>query len=54
MLLDDVLTTGATASECARVLLTVGAEKVYFAAIAVANHDKKKQLEGDANATIFQ
>lgn len=54
MLLDDILTTGATASECARVLLTAGAEKVYFAAVAVANHDKKKQLEGDAYATVFQ
>lgn len=54
LLLDDILTTGATASECAKVLLTAGAEKVYFAAIAVANHDKKKQLEGDANATILQ
>ncbi len=54
MLLDDILTTGATASECARTLLTAGAEKVYFAAVAVANHDKKKGLEGDANATIFQ
>ena len=54
LLLDDILTTGATASECARVLLTAGAEKVYFAAVAVANHDKKKQVEGDANATIFQ
>ena len=54
MLLDDILTTGATASECAKVLLTAGAEKVYFAAIAVANHDNKKKLEGDANATVFQ
>ena len=36
LLLDDVITTGATASECARVLLTAGAEKVYFAAVAAA------------------
>lgn len=40
LLLDDILTTGATASECARVLLTAGAKEVYFAAVAVANHDK--------------
>ncbi len=34
LLLDDILTTGATASECARVLLTAGAKEVYFAAVA--------------------
>lgn len=41
LLLDDVLTTGATASECAQVLLTAGVKEVYFAAVAVASHDKK-------------
>lgn len=40
LLLDDVVTTGATASECARVLLTAGAKEVFFAAIAAANHNK--------------
>ncbi len=35
LLLDDILTTGATASECARVLLTAGAEEVLFASVAV-------------------
>lgn len=39
LLLDDILTTGATASECARILLTAGAKNVYFAAIATANQD---------------
>ena len=42
LLLDDVLTTGATASECAKVLLTAGAKEVLLATIAVAKHDKKK------------
>ena len=42
LLLDDILTTGATASECARVLLTAGAKQVQFAAIAAAN---KKQTD---------
>ncbi len=41
LLLDDVITTGATASECARVLLTAGAKEVYCAAMAAAPHDKK-------------
>lgn len=36
LLLDDVLTTGATAGECARVLLTAGAKEVHCAAIAAA------------------
>ena len=39
LLLDDVITTGATASEAARVLLTAGAKKVYCAAMAKARHD---------------
>lgn len=41
LLLDDIVTTGATASECARVLLTAGAKEVSFAAIAAASYDKE-------------
>ncbi len=41
LLLDDIITTGATVSECARVLLTAGAKEVYCAAIAAAVQDKK-------------
>ena len=41
LLIDDVVTTGATAAECARVLLTAGAKEVIFAAVAAAQHDKK-------------
>ena len=41
LLLDDIITTGATASECARVLLTAGAKEVCCAAIAVTNHNSK-------------
>ena len=42
LLLDDIITTGATASECARVLLTAGAKEVSCAAVAAATHDKKR------------
>lgn len=36
LLVDDVLTTGATAGECARMLLTAGAKEVHCAVIAAA------------------
>ncbi len=36
LLIDDVLTTGTTASECARTLEKAGAEKVFFIALARA------------------
>ena len=36
LLLDDILTTGATAGEASRVLLTAGAKEVHCAAVAAA------------------
>jgi len=43
LLLDDVITTGATAGECARVILTVGAKEVHCGAVAAAgNYGNKK------------
>ena len=36
LLLDDILTTGSTAGEAARVLLTAGAKEVHCAAVAAA------------------
>lgn len=42
LLLDDVITTGATASECARVLMIAGAKEVHFAAVAAASDDNNK------------
>ena len=42
LLLDDVITTGATASECAKVLLSSGAKEIYCAAVASAHNNKHK------------
>lgn len=52
LLLDDILTTGATAGECARVLLTAGAEEVHLAVIAAANQKKTDRCE--AYEIVFQ
>ena len=41
LLLDDVITTGATAGEAARVLLTAGAREVHLGCIAAASSDNK-------------
>ena len=41
LLLDDVMTTGATAGEAARILLTAGAKEVHLGCIAAAHSDRK-------------
>ena len=41
LLLDDIITTGATAGECARVLLTAGAKEVHCGVIAAASHQNQ-------------
>lgn len=43
LLLDDIMTTGATAGECARVLLTAGATDVVCATVAAASHQQKNR-----------
>ena len=44
LLLDDIITTGATASECARVLLTAGAKEIHCGAVAVARHQANNKV----------
>ncbi len=41
LLLDDIITTGATAGEVSRVLLTAGCSEVHFGAVAAARHQSK-------------
>lgn len=41
LLLDDIITSGATAEETARVLLTAGAKEVHLAVVATAKHENK-------------
>ena len=41
LLLDDVITTGATAGEVSRILLTAGGKEVYCGAVASARHRPK-------------
>lgn len=41
LLLDDIITTGATAGECARILLTAGALEVHCGAVAAARYQAK-------------
>ena len=41
LLLDDIITSGATASECAKTLTVAGAQTILCAAVAVASNDKK-------------
>lgn len=40
ILVDDVITTGATIKECARILKENGAKNIYAISVALADHDK--------------
>lgn len=41
LLLDDIVTTGSTVSECARMLQSAGAKHVYCAAVAAVRNQKQ-------------
>ena len=51
LLIDDVMTTGTTAGECARVLLRAGAKEVFVATVARAT---KEVQSGQVFAAIAQ
>ena len=48
LLVDDVLTTGTTANECARVLRKAGAEKVWVATVARTQKENFRKTEIDS------
>ena len=52
LVLDDIMTTGATARECARVLKAAGAAKVWVATLARAQkteHVRYDEAQGSAS-----
>jgi ComF family protein len=54
LLVDDVYTTGTTASECARILRRAGASKVWVATVARTLKQAAKYLEVEVNDAAEQ
>jgi competence protein ComFC len=53
LLIDDIITTGATLSECARVLKESGADRVFAAALCATEFGRKKN-EGREEKTRYE
>ena len=51
LLVDDVITTGATAAACAQALLAAGAESVFAAALATVEFDAPPKREMSIDET---
>lgn len=54
LVVDDVMTTGTTASECARILLQAGAKQVFVATVARAIREVDMHLQQGAWAQAAQ
>ena len=52
LLIDDILTTGATARECSRVLLAAGAAKVWVATVARAQPESSQAATGHHRSSV--
>jgi predicted amidophosphoribosyltransferase len=50
LIVDDVMTTGTTAAECARVLRRAGAKEIFVATVARATKEVERIMVSPVNA----